>query len=385
MKHPIVCLLLLLLLFPSITSAQTKEIMEKVLLDNGMENVSCMENDSVCILTLENNVWRINGVGLQHIITQLPERSKPVRIILVENNIPQVMLSAAQSNGNTKNWTVSYNLDKEWKKISHQKKQNSSLFKFDLVVYPDIAFRNIKLERMYDWLVNISPAIEFSAWKGMKFTGQVIFPLVNQYGEQYKEIRPGFLTLSQQVRLPSQWFAKATVGIFDQNRWGADLKVFHPFRNERFALRMQAGLTGASSFQQWQWYYSTPKRITYSLGTQYYNPRYNVQCNLSAGRYLAGDYGARADLMRHFRYTTIGFFGIKTNRSEWNGGFYFTIALPPYKQKRNRVRVTTAPYFDIEYNQGADFYYGKTYKTDPGENPSHSNFNPYFIKSEIHL
>lgn len=385
MKKPIHYLLLCLLFLPVTTTAQTKAMIEKVLLDNGMENISCTENDSVCILTAENNVWRINGIALQHLITQLPVNSKPIQIILLENNIPQIVLSATQSSRNIKDWTISYKLDKSWKKISHQNKQNNSLFKIDLVLYPEIAFRNIKLDRIYDWLVNISPAVEFSAWKGMKFTGQVIFPLVNQYGEQYKEIRPGFITLSQQVRLPSQWFAKATVGIFDQNRWGADLKIFHPFPDERFALRIQAGLTGASSFRQWQWYYSTPKRVTYSLGTQYYNPRYNVQCNLSAGRYLAGDYGIRTDIMRHFRYTTIGFFGLKTNKSEWNGGFYFTIALPPYKQKRSRVRLTTAPHFDIEYNAAADFYYGKTYKAEPGENPSQSNFNPYFLKSEIHL
>lgn len=108
-----------------------------------------------------------------------------------------------------------------------------------------------------------------------------------------------------------------------------------------------------------------------------------MQCMINGGRYLAGDYGARMDVMRHFRYSTIGFYAVKTNKSVWNGGFCFTIALPPYTQKRSRVRVTTAGYFNFEYSAEANFYYGQMYKTSPKENLSEGNFNPFFIKSEL--
>lgn len=359
--------------------AQTRTTLESELLRIGLENVSVLDTDTACILMFEDNVHRLKDIGIQSVIRELPDLGKPLYIILLENNVPKLLLSSPSGSTHPEAWTASYDTDAHWKHIRRSERNNSSLFKFDLVFYPEIKFRNIKLEKMYDWVVNISPAIEFSAWKGMQFTGQVIFPLVNQYGEQYKQIRPGIIALSQQMRLPYRWFAQATVGTFTRDRWGADLKVFRPFKNERFAVRMQAGLTGASSWWNWHWYYSLPKRLTWSIGGQYYNPRYQVQTMLRVSRYLAGDYGVRADMMRHFRYTTIGFYGLKTNKSKWNGGFYFTVCLPPYKQKRSKVRVTTADYFNMEYNAKADLYYGHSYKTSPGENFSEENFNPYYI------
>ena len=359
--------------------AQTCAGLDRELVRLGMENVFVLDTDTGCILAFEDNVHRLRDLGMQEIIRQLPVQGKSVRIILLENNIPELMLFSATGSNKPEEWTASYDIGTDWKNIRQLSRSNSSLFKFDLIFYPEIKFRNIKLEKMYDWMVNISPAIEFSAWKGMRFTGQVIFPLINQYGEQYKQIRPGIITVSQQVRFPYRWFAKATVGTFTRDRWGADIKIFRPFKNERFAFRAQAGLTGTSSWWNWRWYYSLPKRLTWSAGGQYYNPCYQVQTMLRVSRYLAGDYGVRADMMRHFRYTTVGFYGIKTNKGKWNGGFYFTVALPPYKQKRNKFRVTTAGYFDIEYNAGADLYYGQSYKTSPGENFSEENFNPYFI------
>lgn len=353
-------------------------------METGVENVACIENDSAYVFTIENNIWKLKGFGLCAIIRKLPICYKPVRIIVLDNAVPWLMISLPSANSETlRDISVSYQLDSYWNEIKNNRMDNSSFFKFDIIVYPEISFRNIKLEKMYDWLINISPALEFSVWRGMKFTGQVVFPLVNQYGEQYKQVRPGYLNISQQLRIPYNWFAKITAGVFNQERWGLDLKVFHPFTNERFALKMRAGLTGSSSFWNWQWYYSVPKRLTWNVGGQYYNPRYNVQCQINGGRYLAGDYGIRIDIMRHFRHSTVGFYGLKTNKSEVNGGFYFTVALPPYKQKRNKFRITTAGYFNLEYNAGADFYYGRTYKTSPGENVSQENFNPFFIKNEL--
>lgn len=375
---------MLLLVFPFAFSfqpihAQPPATIASDLLRSGLENVRVLDTDTACILVFEDNVNRLKNVGIQAVIRQLPVLGKPVYIVLLENNVPKLLLFSSTGSHIPEEWTASYDTDPLWKNVCRSKKANSSLFKFDLVIYPEIKLRNIKLEKMYDWVVNISPAIEFSAWKGMHFTGQVIFPLVNQYGQAYSQIRPGIIAVSQQMRFPYRWDAKATVGTFTRDRWGADIKLFRPFRNERFALRMQAGLTGVSSWWNWKWYYSLPERLTWSVGGQYYNPRYQVQTMLRISRYLAGDYGVRADMMRHFRYATVGFYGIKTNKSTWNGGFYVSVVLPPYKQKRNKVRVTTAGYFDLEYDAKVDFYYGLNYKTSPGESFSEDKFNPYYI------
>lgn len=362
--------------------AQKRESPVEILNRLELENIRCWDNDTICVLSFEDNIHKLRDVGIQSIIRQLPDMQKTVYIVLLHNGTPELLLFSVSGKNNPKEWKVSYYTDKYWNEIKQFNESNSSLFKFELVFYPEIKFRNIKLEKMYDWMVNISPAIQFSAWKGMLFTGQVIFPVVNQYGEQYSQIRPGILAVSQRLRLPLRLFVKTTVGTFTRDRWGVDLKLFHPLKNERFAFRAQAGLTGSSTWWKWNWYYSSPKRLTWSLGGQYYNPRYQVQTMLHVSRYLAGDHGVRMDMMRHFRYTTIGLYGLKTNKSSWNGGFYFSVALPPYKRKHNKIRVATADYFTMEYNAKVESYYGNSYKTSPDENFSKDNLNPYYILAD---
>lgn len=313
-------------------------------------------------------------------------KDRKVTLIVLDNNIPQVSLNLGH---NADGPSISYRLGHEWDEIRKMKRGNSSLFKADIVIYPELLFRNIKLDRVYDVVVNISPALEISLWKGMLFTGQVVFPIVNQYGERYSTIRPGFVTVSQAFRLPGTWFARATVGAFGEERWGGDLRVFHPFKGDRFAVRGDISLTGPSGFDSFVWHYGDINRASWSVGGEYYYPRFDLQMSVSAGRFLGGDYGARVDVARHFKYSSVGFYAQKSNKSSVtgsvNGGFYFTIALPPYKNRRGKVgRVTTADYFGITYNAGADYMYGRRLSVSPAQNVSQYNFNPHFLKENIH-
>lgn len=65
---------------------------------------------------------------------------------------------------------------------------------------------------------------------------------------------------------------------------------------------------------------------------------------------LAGDIGVRADMTRHFKRTSIGFYVMKNDRDNVDGGFHFSILIPPMKLKRGRhIRVAPAKYFNLEY------------------------------------
>ena len=99
-------------------------------------------------------------------------------------------------------WDVSYNLGTNWKKAGKVKKKNSSLFKVDIVVYPELKLKNLIITQIYQVLFSLNPAIEVSLWKGMKFIGQVIVPVYNEYGSSYEQVRQGYIALSQSVRLP---------------------------------------------------------------------------------------------------------------------------------------------------------------------------------------
>ena len=144
----------------------------------------------------------------------------------VDNNIPQISLYYQPVIGdsipeiNRQDWEVSYNLGKNWRQATKGKKKNGSLFKVDIVVYPELYFKNVVITQIYQVLFNLSPAIEVSLWKGMKLTAQMILPIYNDgYPNGYKKVRPGFVELAQSVRLPYNTFARLAIGHFNNDRF----------------------------------------------------------------------------------------------------------------------------------------------------------------------
>lgn len=61
---------------------------------------------------------------------------------------------------------MSYNLGDNWRKLIKGNGLNSSLFKVDVVVYPELSLKNLVLTQIYQVLFNLSPAIEVSFGKG---------------------------------------------------------------------------------------------------------------------------------------------------------------------------------------------------------------------------
>ena len=110
------------------------------------------------------------------------------------------------------------------------------------------------------------------------------------------------------------------------------------------------------------------------------------QLKLRAEQYLLKEKGVRFEMIRHFRYASIGFYAVKAEHANSNGGFKFIVALPPYKYKRHKYipRVSTSLGTGITYNAGNEKYYYKMPYSNASDNIMQQNsFNPYFIKSEL--
>ena len=384
-------------LLPLKGMCQTGEETVNTLVGMGFENVAWHENDKERVYVMENAAYRLNGVGIGKAVDVvqrmgLPDK-KPCRLIILDNNVPQISLYYEPIIGDTvpeasrKDWEVSYDLGNDWRQLTKGKKLNSSLFKVDIVVYPELNLKNLVINQIYQVLFNLSPAIEVSLWKGMKLTAQVVFPVYNDgYGDRLGKIHPGFLTAQQTVRLPYNIWGTLTVGTYNGGRYGLDLKFFHPFKDERFSVEGRIGMTGTYYWDGFEYNYGTKQRITWSLGGSFYWPRYNVQTTLKAEQYILGEKGVRLDIIRHFRYASIGFYAMKADGAKANGGFRFQVALPPYKYKRKGYipRVTPSKNMGIAYNAGNERYYYMGYRTNPSDNIMQNNsFNPYFIKSEL--
>ena len=289
---------------------------------------------------------------------------------------------------NHRDWNVSYDLGKVWEQARNIKKENSSLYKVDIVVYPELSLKNLVITQIYQVLFNLAPAIEVSLWKGMKMTAQLVCPIYNDgYSSLYNKVHPGFIGISQTVRLPYNIWGTLTIGHFSNERYGVDLKVKHRFiRNNRFGIEGRIGYTGTSYWDGFTCHYGTKMKLTWSLGGSFYWPKYNIETNMKFEQYLLGEKGFRIDFIRHFRYASVGFYAMKSSGIKANGGFRFQIALPPYKYKRKGYipKLTPAPNMGMAYNSGNEQYYYKSYRSSPGDNIMQENsLNPYYIKSEL--
>lgn len=377
---------------------QTGEDVVSALVKMGFENVGCAEYDKERVYTIQNSAYRLQGVGIAKAVDViqnmgLPE-DKSCRIIVLDNNVPQISLCYRPSENDSlsaatrQEWSVSYDLGGAWEQARKIKKANSSLYKVDIVVYPELSLKNLVITQVYQVLFNLSPAIEVSLWKGMTLTAQMVIPIYNDgYPTYLKKVHPGFVGLSQKARLPYNIWGTLTVGHFSSDRYGVDLQFVHrSIWDERFSLSGRVGYTGAGYWDGFTMHYGTRKRWTWSLGAGFYWPKYNVETTMKVEQYLFGERGVRVDMIRHFRYTSIGFFAMKAKGAKSNGGFRFQIALPPYKYKRRGYipHLTPSENMGIAYNAGNEQYYYRGYRALPSDNIMRNNsLNPYFIKSEL--
>ena len=376
---------------------QTGESTVDALVEMGFENVGWTEDGNERVYVLQNSAYRLQGVGIGKAVDViqkmgLPEE-KSCRIIVLDNNVPQISLYYHPIKGDSvlqaerDDWNVSYELGDTWKNARKIKLKNSSLFKIDVLVYPQLAFKNLVITQIYQVLFDLSPAIEVSLWKGMKLTAQVKIPVYNDgYGKYEGKVHPGNLTLSQRFRLPYNVFGKVTVGYFNADQYGFDVDFFRPFNDERFSLLARIGYTGTGYWEGFTMHYGTKMRTTWSLGGSFYWPRYNVELNARVEQYLLQEKAVRVEAIRHFRYASIGFYAMKAKNVKANGGFRFQIALPPYRYKRKGYipRITPSNNMGMSYNAGNEQYYYKIYRPAPDDNIMKNNsFNPYFVKSEL--
>ena len=392
------CLLIFMLFSIGTWGQEGGEKAVEELVNQGFENVRWTENESERIYTVENNVYKAQGVGIAKAIDIIQTYGMPTdkscKVIVTHLGIPELSLTyrpkanKVENDGRREGWQASYDIGNSWKEVKEKKTKNSSRFKVDIVIYPQLYFKNYIITQIYQACLEMSPAVEVSLWQGMKLTGQIIFPVYNDgYYGSMETIRPGYLTLEQRFRLPYRIKAKATVGVFDFYTYGAELSLFYPFKDERFSLEGKFGYVGYGYFHGFSFIYNKEYTDYFSIGGNFYWPQYNTEFKLKVEQYLLKEKGIKFEMIRHFRYASVGFYAEKAEYAKSNGGFKFIVALPPYKQKRHKYlpRLTTSAGTGITYNAGNErIYYKMPYSSATENNIMFKNsFNPYFIKSEI--
>ena len=394
-----VTLVMLLVGMPVCVWGQNGERTVDELVALGFENVRWTENEKERVYTIENEAFRSQEEGIARAVGTIQEHGLPegkrCRVIVTRLDVPEMVLTYEPIHADSVvsgRWSVGYELEDSWKKIRQKEEKNASRYKVDILIYPQFSFQNMDITKVYQVMFSLNPAVEISLWRGMKFTGQVILPLVVDtegyaaYSPLYKKVRPGFITLSQRFRLPYNVKVRAVVGVFNADQYGVDLELFRPFKDERFSLQARVGYTGWAYWDGFRCKYNGQYQWTWSVGGNFFWPQYNVQFSLKAEQYLLGEKGVYFEMIRHFRYASVGFYAMKAEEAKSNGGFRFQVALPPYKQKRHKniPRVSTSRNMGIKYNAGNERVYYKQYRAESSDNIMEQNrFNPVYIEKEI--
>jgi len=364
----------------------------------GFENVKVLSLEKHLLVCLENNVYRWDVEGIAIALDAVSEdisEDKQLNLYLLDHGIPQIHLKVQAANWKAYRkgelprtkmeqvLSISSAMDQNYQFLIEELFWNSNLNKIDFVVYPQLALQNTGFNQIYEKQINLAPAMEVDLWKGMQFTGQVIFPLANDLGDEGDKIRPGFVTLAQNFRFGKSYFGRFAIGNFNANRYGAHAGVSRTIWKNKMEIEADLGVTGSSLFYKGRWLNESINDFNWFLKTRYFHNAYGLEVDLSYGKYIYGDEGVRVDVIRHFGSVAVGFYVINSGGKS-NGGFNFTMPLPTKKRNRKRMlRVMPANYFDWEYNAGTEFVKGQFYETRPNANKTEHIYNPIYIKSQL--
>jgi len=193
-----------------------KETLIQKLSSNGFENLRLKIIDKNVIIAYENRVYRFDVDGVKEVLKIIsPELSADQKITLIPLNrkIPLIVIEADVSDCinyfdeklSGKEFAdrlrININSDAIFEQISGEELNNSSSFRFDIVLKPQINFVFGPYVKPVISQVNLVPGIKTSWWKGMNINYEVIIPVINEFGNREDSIRPGIMAVNQVVRL----------------------------------------------------------------------------------------------------------------------------------------------------------------------------------------
>jgi len=371
----------------------SNDILVEKLTEDGFENVSVSELQASVIISYENRIFRSEPEAAAYVIkTASTFFNKQKKIVLVPllRKVPVLCIiyrplndSLVYSVKSSEEIEVSMNVEPYWSKIKNTPAGNSSNFKIDAVISPQIKMRFGNFDKIAESQINLAPKIKTILSNGFELSAEAIFPLHNDLDNAGDYIRPGIITLNQLLKLPFNSYASFTAGYFSSKRYGVDLDVQNFLFNGKISSGLSIGYTKMAFFDKGIWYYTNDHLVTYTAFTSYRLNSLDLNFKLSFGKFLQQDKGFRLEVNRQFGETELGFFCSKTSLSN-NGGFYFSIPIFPSKYwKIKTVRVRPAETFSWEYRYKTIDEDLRNYDTGNRIDNMMKKFNPDYFKKQL--
>ena len=369
----------------------------------GFENVRVKKEGNSVAVAFNDPAYRVTFRGPAEAI-KLIESSYPecerVDMLIEEYGTPRVAVRAVKVG---ERWTV--DADYETKALAEalmgtdtQKasgRGHSTYGKLDITFNPIVSLDNHRFDKLFEAGFYIAPTIETSLWKGNRINVEPIIPVYTNLdaGNRNRRFQLGSANVQQDFIFGGRWYGTATVGTFRPCRAGANVDLGYRVM-PGLAVGLRANWTVDSYFGKDKWYVGSVdlkgrrSEVSALLKVDYFHLPSAIQAQLTAGRFVYGDCGARLDLTRHLGDYAIGIYGVLTG-GEHNAGFHFAI---PVRGKRNRqsgsVRINLPEYYDLQYAMVSYFEYadqkmGTELEVRPVENRSLQYWNADYIRRNV--
>lgn len=379
------------------TSGELSGFVGSELVRSGFENVRLSITGEKVIVAFENRRFRSDARAIVEVIwiirkylekgtvTLVVElRRLPVLMVEVDlysfDAFEKGLVSKAELYSTIR---TSNDVDAIWKNLKQIEIQNYSSFKTEVLVNPDFRAQFGDYSDPLQSQVNLIPEVVMHTWQGASFSGQVVVPLQNDLSDEGNLVRPGILSINQLLRIPDQVLVSLAVGAFSNNRIGLDADLKKYLLNGQLAFGARIGITDYVDFTGYQANLEDEILMQALLNVQYFNPVYDVSVRLTGGMFLYQDIGLRFDISRYFGEASIGFFALRTN-GELNGGFNFSIPLPPGKHTKLRsVRLRPADSFYWGYRVKGFPQEGIIYSTGQSIDGMMNELNPSYVRNQM--
>ena len=360
----------------------------------GLENVrTAVGDDGVVYAALENRVmrgtWRGAGLALTLMGETFPEAGSFVTVIL-DDGVPRVRVQARRSAEGRWKVLADYDVDKVMHLLADAEEKNSSRGRIDITLHPKVSIDNHRLDVLCEYAVAVAPAFETSLWRGNRITLQPVLPLIGgnlRRDNPLRYLRVGIADISQELLRGGRTGLTVAAGMFYPGYAGAHAEASWMATGE-LTLRAKAGLMGEAVAGDGRYSFGKIDKLTVMAGGEWFEPRSRLQVQLSGGRFVYGDWGARMDVTRHLGDYAVGIYGVWSG-GEHNAGFHFAIPMDRrYHGRRGRVRLRMPEYFGWEYEMVSYYKFagekmGRSYGTWADDNRSARYFQAEYIRLNL--
>lgn len=374
------------------------DLIKNEIVNYGFENVIVADVDHVLTIAYENRRFRSETEAILEIISIVEKYigNETIRLVVELRRLPVLMVEVdlyrfkAFKQGIispqliSESIKTSLDVDEVWKKLKQIEKQNISSFKADMVVNPEFKAQFGKYSDPLESQINLVPELNSHLWTGASFSGQIVIPVQNDLDAEGNTIRPGMISYNQLFRLKDEVLISVAAGAFSNNRAGVDVDMKKYLFNGQLAFGARLGITDYINFTGYNFYYRQENVLLQAfMNVQYHNPEHDLTVKLASGLFLYQDIGFRFDVSRQFGEASIGFFALSTN-GELNGGFNFSIPLPPRKYSKLRsLRIRPTDSFYWGYRVKGFPREGIIYSTGQSLDGMMIELNPDYVKNQM--